>query len=237
MAVQKPERTVRCPAEISATVASLAHEINNPLDSLLNFLYLIETEATLDQNSQRYLLLAREEVRRISQIAHRAMHECLCTDVPHDANIPALLRSVLEFYKSRFESKGIGIQTRYCSDGDLAVDPIALRQMLSNLILNATDAMPAGGTLYARVSMAQEWSGRERRGVRITFADNGCGITVANLPKITEPFFTTKEITGTGLGLALVKDTVEKYDGVLRVRSSTKLGRSGSVFAIFLPYH
>ncbi len=89
--------------------------------------------------------------------------------------------------------------------------------------------------MYARVALAHEWSGQERRGLRVTFADHGEGIAAENLPRIFELFFTTKGAAGTGLGLSLVQDMVKKHDGVLRVRSSTKPGRTGTVFAVFLP--
>jgi len=107
--------------------------------------------------------------------------------------------------------------------------------MFSNLLLNAADAMPNGGKIHTRISKAQEWTGQQRRGLRVTFGDDGCGIATDALQKILEPFFTTKGVSGNGIGLSLVKDTVQKHDGALRVRSSTKPGRSGSVFSIFLP--
>jgi signal transduction histidine kinase len=89
--------------------------------------------------------------------------------------------------------------------------------------------------MHARVSMAREWTGLHRHGLRVTFADNGCGISPEDLPRITETFFTTKGPAGSGLGLALVEETVAQCHGVLRVRSTTRPGRSGSIFAIFLP--
>jgi signal transduction histidine kinase len=232
LGVEESER-VRAPAASSVLGASLAHEINNPLDSLLNLLYLIEAEAT--PTGRHYLALAEEEVHRISQIAHGAMDRFRSPVGPQDTNVPRLLGSVVDFYMSRLDSQGIRVEARYCSGEDLPVDPGSLRQVFSNLLLNAAHAMPLGGTMHVRVSRAHEWTGLRRRGLRVTFADNGCGIAVEDLPKITEPFFTTKGTAGTGLGLALVKDTVEKHHGVLRVRSSTQLGQSGSVFAIFLP--
>ena len=232
MGVDKGDR-VRAPADGSS--ASLAHEINNPLDSLLNLLYLTESEAT--PTGRHYLALAEKEVHRISQIAHGAMDRFRSPVGPQDTNVPRLLGSVVEFYKSRLDSQGIRVEARYCSAEDLPVDPGSLRQVFSNLLLNAAHAMPAGGRMHVRVSRALEWTGLKRHGLRVTFADNGCGIAAKDLPKITEPFFTTKGTAGTGLGLALVKDTVEKHHGALRVRSSTKSGRSGSVFAIFLPAH
>ena len=110
-----------------------------------------------------------------------------------------------------------------------------LRQVFSNLIVNAAHSMPQGGRMHARVSMAHEWSGQEKHGLRITFADNGCGIPEANQQQIWEPFFSNKGSEGSGLGLPLVKDVVHKHGGVFRLRSSTTLGHSGSVFTIFLP--
>jgi two-component system CheB/CheR fusion protein len=92
-----------------------------------------------------------------------------------------------------------------------------------------------GGKIHTKISKAHEWNGRQRLGLRVTFGDNGCGIATDDLQRILEPFFTTKGASGNGIGLSLVKDTVQKHDGVLRVRSSTKPGRSGSIFSIFLP--
>jgi signal transduction histidine kinase len=224
---------VRAPAAGGALGASLAHEINNPLDALLNLLYLIEAEAT--PTGRHYLVLAQEEVHRISQIAHGAMDRFRSPVGPQDTNVPRLLGSVVDFYRSRLDSQDIRVEARYCSAADLPVDPGSLRQVFSNLLLNAAHAMPGGGTMHVRVSRAHEWAGLKRRGLRVTFADNGCGIAAENLSKITEAFFTTKGTAGTGLGLALVKDSVEKHHGVLRVRSSTQPGQSGSIFAIFLP--
>ena len=109
------------------------------------------------------------------------------------------------------------------------------RSSISNLLLNAADSMPKGGRLHARVSAVHEWAGQQRRGLRVTFADNGCGIAAHDLPKILNPFFTTKGRAGNGIGLSLVKETVQKHGGAIRIRSSTKPGHSGSIVSIFLP--
>jgi signal transduction histidine kinase len=229
------QRRSAAPAQEGRLGASLAHEINNPLDSLLNLLYLVKAESTLTEKGRQYWALAEEEVRRISQIAHTALHDFRDTEALKDANVPRLVGSVVDFYKSRFAARGISVDTRHCSDGNLPIYAGPLRQVFSNLLLNAADAMPKGGRLHARTATAREWSRRQRHGLRVTFADNGCGITAENLHKIFKPFFTTKGFGGSGLGLSLVKDVVRKHGGTLRVRSSTKPGRSGSVFAIFLP--
>ena len=218
-----------------ALLASLAHEINNPLDSLLNLLYLMEPEATLTTKGREYLGLAHEELHRISQITHGAMDEVRATLSPQNTDVLGLLRSVVKFYESRFAAHGISIHTRYSFREELPVYGGRLRQMFSNVLLNAADAMPDGGRMHVRIRKCREWRGLLRTGLRVTFADNGVGIAPDDLPRITQPFFTTKGSSGTGLGLALVKDTVKKHSGTLQVRSSTRPSRSGSVFAIFLP--
>jgi signal transduction histidine kinase len=183
-----------------------------------------------------YLSLAQEEVRRISHIAGEILNRQRARTSPETTDIVELLRGVVDFYQSRFASRQIAIKTCYCSDGHAKVYAGQLRQMLSNLLLNAADATPAGGTLYARVSRAHEWSGKDRHGLRVTVADNGSGIAADNLSRIFEPFFTTKGSAGSGMGLSLVRDVVRRHDGLLRVRSSTQPGHSGTVFTVFLPF-
>ena len=215
-------------------VSSLAHEINNPLEALHQLHYLIETEGTLREKGRKYLALAREEVQRISHILHAAM-ELRDSGDPEDTDVQELLRSVLNFYKSRFASQDISVNARYRTAAHLCAYSHQLRQMCANLLLNAADAMPQGGKMYARIAPAHEWKGGHRRGLRLTIADTGCGITAKNLLRMWDPFFTTKGPSGNGIGLALVKTTVQKHHGVLRVRSSTQAGHSGTVFTIFLP--
>ncbi len=223
------------PIKKDTLAASLAHEINNPLDSVLNLLYLVKKEATLTAQGRQYLSLAEEEVQRVAKIAHAALECFRDFEPPEDTNIPDLVGSVIDLYKSRLEARGISVSTRYDEGGDLAVYSGPLRQVFSNLLLNAADSMPAGGRFQARATRSHEWSGEHRQGLRVTFADTGCGITEEDLHRIFEPSFTTKGSGGSGLGLSLVKDIVQRHGGSIRVRSSTKSGRSGSVFTIFLP--
>jgi two-component system NtrC family sensor kinase len=213
---------------------SAAHEINNPLDSLLNLLYLLEAEATLTEKGRHYLTLAQEEVRRISQIARDMLKQHRVEPTAEKTNVVELLAAVLDFYKQRLDSSGIVVQTRYSCDDSIPVYGEELRRVFSNLLLNAVEAMPEGGKLHARVSAAREWSGQERRGVRVTVADSGSGIPPNVRRQIFDPFFTTKS-HGHGMGLALVKDIVQRHKGSLCVRSSTQPCRSGTVFKLFLP--
>jgi signal transduction histidine kinase len=231
---RRTERRFAVSSREGKLVATLAHEINNPLDSLQNLLFLMKDEG-LTEKGREYLQLAEEEVRRVSQIAYSALHASDADSGTTNTNVPRLLRSVIDFYNVRFETRGISVNSRYCSDGDIAVHAGPLRQVFSNLLLNAVDSVPRGGRLYTRVTTAHEWTGSERRGLRVTIADNGTGIAPENLHKILQPFFTTKGGRGTGLGLSLVKDVIREHGGTLRVRSSTTPGHTGSIFAIFLP--
>jgi signal transduction histidine kinase len=215
--------------------ATMAHEINNPLNSLLSLLHLADAEPGMTGTAHGYLALAREEVKRLAQIVQAALHGHRGDKPRENTDVPQLLWSVIELYKPRFESRGISVETRGCSGGKLAVYSGPLRQMFSNLLLNAADAMPNGGRLRARVSNACEWSGQRRRGLRVTFADSGYGIPAQNIRRIFEPSFTTKGAHGSGLGLGLVMTVVRKHSGSLHVRSSTECGRSGTIFSVFLP--
>lgn len=223
------------PDDPSEAAASLAHEINNPLEALLNLLYVIEADVVPTQRSHQYFAMAREEASRISQISHAAMDEFREQAGPQNTNVPELFRSVVDFYRSRFESQGISISTRFCADWSIPGYPRQLWQMFSNLLLNAADATPRGGRMHARAAVVHEWRGRWRHGLRLIVADNGSGIAAKDLPRISNRFFTTKGQGGTGLGLSFVKDAVQKHGGELRVRSSTRPGRSGTVLTIFLP--
>ena len=230
----KPDTRSAAPRDQCKQAASLAHEVNHSLHSLFNLLELVE-ETTLTEKGRHYVTLMHEEARRISQTVQGAMNRLCDSPAPKKTNVSNLLRSVLASYKSRLKSRGISVEGRYCLDGDIRVDADELRQTFSNLLGNAVDAMPHGGRMRVKVSPAHEWTGQHRNGLRITFGDSGSGISAGDLPHISDPFFTTKGHAGTGIGLFLVKDTVAKYHGVLRVRSSTKSGRSGSVFSMFLP--
>ena len=213
--------------------AAAAHEINNPLDAILNLLFLVEAEVLTDKG-RHYVTLIRDEVCRISEIAHRSLEQRKHVLVADTVNVGALLDGVRDLYQQKFDSSGILVQTRYSPDTNLRVHSSGLRQVLANLLLNAADAMPQGGTIQARVTGTQEWGGQRRNGVRVTVADNGSGIEPNVIVNIFQPRFTTKS-TGHGIGLSVVHDFLQSAGGLVRVRSSTRPDRHGTVFALFLP--
>ena len=146
------------------------------------------------------------------------------------------LDGVLNLYSKRLQAKEIVVTKEYPSDiPAINSYPGEIRQVFSTLLLNAMDAVPAGGTIVVRVRKSVYWSSSARYGVRITIADNGAGIPPDNAARIFEPFFTTKGEQGTGLGLWVARGIISRLGGSIRMRSSMRPGKSGSSFSIFLP--
>ena len=212
--------------------AAIAHEIRNPLEALINLVYLARRDAA---GRDEYLRLAEQEIGRLDSIAQQALGFARETTAPEQLNPAKLVDEVLQLYMRKLQQNNIRVE-KHTEEG-LAVlgFPGELRQLFSNLILNAMESMKDGGRLRIRVVRAHEWAGERREGVRVTVADTGSGISDAALPHIFEPFFTTKKETGTGLGLWLAYGIVQKHSGWMRVASRTIPGSSGTVFMVFLP--
>jgi signal transduction histidine kinase len=142
---------------------------------------------------------------------------------------------VLGIYEGKFRNAGIKIEMRYRAELPIVCFEGDIRQVLNNLVGNAIDAMPNGGRLLLRCRKATHWpSGR--KGLVLTVADTGVGMDTEILQKIFHPFFTTKGIGGTGLGLWVSQEIADRHNGALKVRTSQCEGRSGTVFTLFLPF-
>lgn len=217
------------------SLASALHEINNPLESLLNLLYLVEADPAISQASRDHVRMAQAEVMRVSKIAQAAMQQVPRRETAEKTDVADLVSSVLELHQPKLNRHNVVASTRKDGDASAVIYPGQLRQVFSNLLLNAIDAMPKGGKLVAKISKTREWGGQGRSGLRITFADTGVGIPADILSRICEPYFTTKGAHGNGMGLAIVQEIVAQHQGRLKVRSSTRSGKSGSVFSIFIP--
>jgi len=212
--------------------AAIAHEINNPLEAITNLLYLARRDPT---RADQHLEMAEREVLRIADIAQQTLGFVRDVSDTRPLNVSLTLEEVLQLYALKITSKQIHTKKEFDEHCEIRGFAGELRQLFSNLIVNAVDAMPQGGQLRLRVSRAQERSGSQRSGVRVIFADNGSGIPDSDQARIFEPFFTTKKDSGTGLGLWLSEGIVRKHGGQITVRSSTRPGRSGTVFSVFLP--
>jgi two-component system, chemotaxis family, CheB/CheR fusion protein len=212
--------------------ATVAHEINNPLEAVTNLLYL----ARNDRNKQQeYLARAEREVQRIGAIAQQTLGFVREGTSTTALNVAETLDQVLQLYLPKLNTKRVQIEKKYDPQVEIQGFPGELRQLFSNLIINAVDAMNDGGRLLIRVVRAHDWGNRRRPGVRIVVADTGAGIRRSDISHIFEPFYTTKTDAGTGLGLWLSHGIIQKHGGSIRVRSRTIPGQSGTAFCVFLP--
>ena len=211
--------------------ASIAHEINNPLEAVINLLYLARHDSA---NAQRYLTMAEAEVGRIARLAQQTLGFVRDTSSPGWMDPAVIMDEILQLYSRKLEDRRIRVSRRYRNSTQISGYSGELRQLLANLLVNAVDAMSDGGSLRVRVATGRQWSdGRE--GIRITVADNGSGIPQENLRRIFEPFYTTKKDTGTGLGLWVSHGIVQKHGGSIRVRSRSEGKATGTVFVVFMP--
>jgi PAS domain S-box-containing protein len=222
-------------AAVGRLAASIAHEINNPLEAITNLLYLARTSEDLDR-SREYLAFAEAELHRASAITSQTLRFHKQSTRPMEVTSDDLIDNALGILRSRIMNAGVTIDRRYsarrpvmCFDGEI-------RQVVSNLLINAVDAMhPAGGHLLLRSREGRDHA-TGRAGLILTIADTGSGMSRETLTKIFEPFFTTKGAAGTGLGLWISKEIMERHRGYLHVRSSRRPDRSGTVFTLFLPF-
>jgi signal transduction histidine kinase len=149
------------------------------------------------------------------------------------SSVPHLFDEVLAAYDARPEKSSITVHKEFADVGQLAAFPSELRQVFSNLVLNAIEAIAASGNIYIRVRHGYSREGRP--GIHVTVADDGRGIPRENMSRIFEPFFSTKDSKGTGLGLWVSQGIVQKHHGRLRVRSRTAEHNHGTCCTVFLP--
>ena len=235
---RQAEATLRLTERLAATgrlAASIAHEINNPMAAVTNLVYLIENYPGIDEQAQQFARLAQEELKRMAHITRQMLGFYRESTDAGRVRVPELLSGVLDLYDRRIRNSGVKVEVRSETAPEVCVFAGEIRQVLSNLLINALDATPSGGHVVIRIRDSRDWSNGGRRGARITFSDNGPGIPVELRNRVFEPFFTTKGQKGTGLGLWVSAGIVHKHQGVLRVRSSQRQGLAGTSFSIFLP--
>jgi PAS domain S-box-containing protein len=214
--------------------ASVAHEVNNPLEGLTNLVYIALRSNDLGE-IHHLLAQAESELARIAHITRQSLGFYRETSTPAHFKPATVVREVTDFYTSRAISLGVSFIVNAETEREVLGSAGELRQILSNLLANSLDACASGSTIRIEASSALDPRDLSRPGVRITIADTGFGIPAKHLESIFEPFFTTKKDTGTGLGLWVSRELVEKHGGTLRVRSRTSDPFCGTVFSIFLP--
>jgi len=221
-------------AVVGRLSASIAHEINNPLASVTNLLYLMGRSSSLDE-TQAYTLAASNELARVSEIVTQTLSIYRQNSKPSLVQIPEIVNSALALYKARLSSAKIVIERDFRECPPVLALAGELRQLILNLVGNAFDAMWNGGTLKIRVAPSRERSNGSRPGIRLTIADTGVGIQPEIKEHLFEPFVSTKGNTGTGLGLWVSSGIVQKHSGKIQVRSNSSILAAGTVFSVFLP--
>jgi len=221
-------------AAVGRLAASMAHEINNPLEAVTNTLFLARTHPEVTPALRELLLLAEQELSRVANITRQTLGFFRGASELATSSIAEILDDALALYQTKIRARNIRLVKQIRFNALIHARPRELRQAFSNLVANALDAVPDGGDLMLRVSRGRDWrSGMP--GVTVTVADSGLGIEPQHRKRIFEPFFTTKRDTGTGLGLWLTREIVLRHSGRIRIRTNSGRGRSGTTISIFLP--
>lgn len=216
--------------------ATLSHEINNPLESVTNLLYLIGLSVSLDE-TKKYAQTAAQELARVSEIVTENLRFHKESTTPVAVHISQVVESALSLYRSRLAAADISIERDFRECLPVPGIPGELRQLVLNLIANAVDAIGRGGILGIRIAGAREHNNGSRPGVRLTIRDTGSGIHPDIRDKLFEPFVSTKRDTGTGLGLWVSSEIVRRHGGAIKVKSRASPPATGTVFSVFLPSH
>jgi signal transduction histidine kinase len=235
---RRAEEALRRSEKLAATgrlAASIAHEINNPLEAISNAIYLARSAPP--EESSTYLKLADEELARVAQITKRTLGFYRETATPGVVKLSALLDDLLILFNRKLEAKNLTVNKQYRDELEVWGLEGELRQAFANQIANAIYAMPQNGSLTIRIRRSKSWGNGQCPGTAVSLVDNGSGISQESLPKIFDPFFTTKQDVGNGLGLWITSDIVTRHHGSIRVRSKANATSSGTIFTTFLPNH
>jgi PAS domain S-box-containing protein len=236
---RQTEHTLRASerlAQAGRLSATIAHEIRNPLDTVSNLIYLLRHEREASAASNQYLEMASDELARIAQITGQLLTFHREARSPVEVDLADVVRSVLVLHAPQIRRGHIKVEQRLAADRPVRGFPGELRQVFSNLVGNAIDAMPQGGKLILHVRESSHASDATCKGMRVTVLDTGAGIPLGVRRNLFAPFYTTKGEKGTGLGLWVSRGIIEKHEGTVYLRSSIQPGRSGTAFSVFLPF-
>jgi PAS domain S-box-containing protein len=221
--------------KIAATgrmAATIAHEVNNPLEAVMNLLYLLRGKVS-DEDGVNYLAAAEDELGRVAHIAKQTLGYYREHASARLSSVEEIAEHALMIYEPRCMAAGITIERSLSTSRKIVVRRGEMMQVISNLLANAIYAMPSGGTLAVSVSDTQSPADR----VALTVEDNGTGIAPEILPKVFEAFFTTRTTFGTGIGLFVAKQFVEGHGGQISIDSHNEPERHGTLVRVFLPAH
>ena len=230
---KKMERLMIQSEKLAATgrmAATIAHEINNPLDSVMNLVYLARTGVAANSRVLPYLLTAERELERVSHIARQTLGYYRDPGSLSTIQLDQLLEEVLGVYRYNLLAANVAVDCAFAHQRTIQASKDELMQIFSNLILNAIHAMSEGGVLTIKTREVSD------QGVEISVRDKGTGITPENLERVFEPFFSTKGEHGNGIGLWVARQLLEKRGGSIKLESSTDFPRNGTTVWVFLPF-
>ena len=228
------EYALRTAEKLAATgklANAIAHEINNPLESLTNLLYLAQSSSSIETVGQ-YLAGADIELARISRIAKQSLAFHRETGTPVSIDVASLIEDVVDLFEKSAAARRVRVVFDRQPGLTIYGYPGQLRQVFGNLVRNGVEAAKPDTEIRIRARPCHR-SGRE--GVRVTIHDRGRGIPKDVQKMMFDPFFTTKELRGSGLGLWVSRNLIMQHKGSIRFRSSTRLECSGTTFEVFLP--
>jgi signal transduction histidine kinase len=229
---RKAEQALRRSEQLAAAgrlAASIAHEINNPLEAVTNLLYLAKNDVGLSSNSKDLLEIADKELQRLSHITARSLKFYRQRTAPALTALEEVLDSVIYFHDPPIRLHNVTVERRYRPAPPVLCQPGEIQQVFTNLISNALDALPDKGRLVLALGPAKR---KEEPGVSVTIADSGSGMDQEMFARLFHPFVTTKGEAGTGLGLWVSKGILDKHNAYVSVRSKPNCG---TVFRIFFP--
>ncbi len=222
-------------AAMGRLAGTIAHEINNPIEAVKNVFFLLKQHASLDTQARELARMGEEELKRISHITKQTLSFYRESQGPTEISLAEVLEDVIGIHALRMQIAGIRLVKKFSGDGRVLGFPGELRQVFLNLIGNAIEAMPEGGTLTVRLYASCDFRDGYRSGIRVSIFDTGAGIDAANKHRLFEPFFSTKDTKGTGLGLWVTRGIVQKHEGAIRFRSFTSGNQSLTCFSVLIP--
>jgi PAS domain S-box-containing protein len=222
-------------AAVGQLASAIAHEINNPLEAVINLLYLVRSVETLPE-ARTYASLAETELARVADITVQTLRFHRQQVKPAPVDLSETISAILRLYQGRFLERRVTLLLRLRPSPRAMLLEGDMRQVLNNLIRNSYDAMPGGGTLHLRLH-GSRCHRTNHPGLRVTVADTGVGFLPKMRKTLYEPFHTSKDVIGTGLGLWVSKGIIDKHGGRISMRSRLRgVGRShGTVWSMWLP--
>lgn len=221
-------------AAAARLAATVAHEINNPLEAVGNLIYIARSSPGVSPETAQHLSMAEQELERVAHITRQTLGFYRESNEAEPIDIPVLIDSVLRLYSNKLESKNVRVVREFGQCPPMVGVAGELKQVVSNLISNAVDAVDAYGTIRIRLTRSENGDGNA---VQLSIEDDGPGISPENVERIFEPFFTTKKDVGTGLGLWVTREIIERHGGTINVGSRNGNANTGASFVVDLPCH